>query len=222
MFNLIFLDDMLASMSTNQKTKPIEIQSDPPHIKNSLKIPNDEAVLKKLAEMSSLLLNDEDMTNLDCKTGQIKRNTKSEKSPTTNSNNKQAFLNGRSLKMIENQLADNIIDFEESNRDNLNKFLLSHNIKDGNLVKTRHIDLRDNQIQNSSTKTMMFKKTNNPVEAFLAMKIENKSTKKPFRFLNETDATTSESSSSDEDDDNNILWIERYRKQKIELLKQKN
>ena len=168
---------------------------------------------------SSLLPNDKDMTNLEVKSGKIKQNIANEKQ--NNSYNTQEFVNFQSVKLIENQLTDNIINFEESNRKNLKKFLISHNIKDGNLVKTRCIDLRDNQIKNSSTKSMIFKREKNPVEAFLQMKIENKSTKKPFRFLNETDATTSESSSSDEED-GNLLWIERYRKQKIELLKHKN
>jgi hypothetical protein len=169
----------------------------------------DEAVLKKLAEMSSSLLkNDEELNHLDLKTGAAISNK-------LKMNN--FCIKNDSINLIENQLNLNTRDSEEMIRNDLKKYLSAHNMKDGNLVETRRIDLRQSQIERKASANNKFT-NNNPVEAFLAMNLNPLSvkSKKPFRFLNEKDQTSSESS-GESDEENNTLWFERYRQQKNAL-----
>ena len=100
---------------------------------------------------------------------------------------------------------------EEALKTELRSFLKAHNIKDGNLIETRRIDLRASQ---NVTKPSSSTSTQSSIERIIAsVNTENK--KETLKYLNESDES-SESSSSDDDNvrSNRELWIERYRKQK--------
>jgi hypothetical protein len=174
--------------------------------------------------MSMQISDDKNLKNLDYKTGAISsksshfyssRNEDGEKSA-----NKEPFQFSSNLKksfsLIENEILHNNLvkspNIDDEITNELNAYLKSHNIKDGNLVETRRIDLRPSQnsalIQPKSfVKNELFNKNyKNGVNS-------NGSTK--MKFLNDCSSSSSSSDSSDEDTDNNkALWIERYRKQK--------
>ena len=122
------------------------------------------------------------------------------------------------LNLIEAQLSQNS---EQARRTELNKFLKDHNIKDGNLVQTRRLDLRSAQIvANKPESVVNSSKSNNPVEAFLAMQlnINSRSTERRFKCLNEASESSSDSDESDEDECQ-LTGIARYRQQKLAAMK---
>ena len=109
-----------------------------------------------------------------------------------------------------------------------NKYLALHNIKDGNLVETRKLDLRPGK--NPVTTSVFKGKTipqekYNPVEKFLKMRIKdgkNVGNQKKIHFLNDTGESSESSDSSDDDDrDSQVFGIEKYRQQK-KLAMEKN
>ncbi len=121
------------------------------------------------------------------------------------------------LNLIEAQLSQNS---EQARRTELNKFLKDHNIKDGNLVQTRRLDLRSAQIVSKPANAVNSIKSNNPVEAFLAMQlnINSRSTERRFKCLNEASESSSDSDESDEDECQ-LTGIARYRQQKLAAMK---
>lgn len=214
-FNKINFDEMIANVEHNDRYKTqssancylrgVGTSSNNQHLK-------DEAVLKKLTEMSSGLMNRErDQFSIDnFKTGGVL--TTSRSNAYTNKNHDLSYersssssasgsiINNSSISLIEHQLG---LNNEES------KFLKSHSIKDGNMVATRKLDLR--QAQTARPKPTQQRQLN-PVEAFLSMKVNKKPTSK-IRFLNDRDTESSESESSD-DEGTKLMGIELYRQQK--------
>jgi len=175
--------------------------------------------------MSMQISDDKNLKNLDYKTGAISsksshfnssRNEDKEKQA-----NKEPFQFSSNLKksfsLIESEILHNNLakspNIDDEITNDLNAYLKSHNIKDGNLVETRRLDLRPSQnpalIQPKSfVKNELFNKNyKNGVNS-------NGPTK--MKFLNDCSSSSSSSDSSDDDTDNNnrSLWIERYRKQK--------
>jgi len=126
------------------------------------------------------------------------------------------------LNLLEAQLTQNA---EQTRRNEMNKFLKDHNIKDGNMVQTRRLDLRGAQsITKPEPKSVNSAKTNNPVEAFLAMKIhdyvnESNTNGKKFKYLNEASESSDSSSEDDEKGDCQLTGIARYRQQKLAAMK---
>ncbi len=116
---------------------------------------------------------------------------------------------------------------KKSNDDKFNKdlesFLKAHNIKDGNLTETRRIDLRASQHQTFPTRPSTMSKIESIFENALKPDRSQKKTeskgnklKTKLKFLNESSSSSSSECSSDEQEDNGY-WIERYRKQKLNL-----
>ena len=136
---------------------------------------NDEKILQKLAEMSMQISEDKNLRDLDYKTGAIssKLNHASSLKKDTKESlaTEQLKLSSnlkKSFSLIENEILHNNlmgnskIDDEITNE--LNAYLKLHNIKDGNLVETRRIDLRSSQNQPLNqakpfTKNELFNKT---------------------------------------------------------------
>lgn len=92
---------------------------------------------------------------------------------------------------------------------------------DGNTIQTRRIDLRDSQLgvnKDSKNKNSLEELVRS---LFGTMNLENKKTsEKKINFLNDKNGELSGTDSSDDDDaERNDLWIERYRKQKLNLNK---
>lgn len=123
-----------------------------------------------------------------------------------------SVINKSSVSLVEEQLS---LNNEEMIKMNLNKFLKAHDIKDGNMVETRKLDLRQAQ-KITKPAQVVKKKQLNPVEAFLSMRVDKKVSSRKIKFLNDRDTTSSESESSDDDDDddNKVMGIELYRQQK--------
>jgi hypothetical protein len=157
---------------------------------------NDEYIMKKLTEMSNQFTN--------------------ENMQQTKSNNweKKQFIKAQ---YDDEFPCEDINKDEEAFKTELRSFLKAHNIKDGNLVETRRIDLRASQ---NLIKPMSSQRAaESSIESLIAsISTENK--KDTFKYLNEPDES-SESSSDDDVDDkyDRELWIERYRKQKEQLKK---
>lgn len=135
--------------------------------------------------------------------------------------------------MLQRQLTANT---QEQMKHDLNKLLDSYNIKDGNLVETRRLDLR--AAQNPTSRQKQRQSTGaatstNPVEAFLSMRIDRPlkpqnadPNKRPkIKFLNDHDSDWTSSSGEDEDEekegdgDRQLFGIELYRQQKMNALK---
>ena len=178
------------------------------------------------------ITNDKDLTNLDFKTGAIstQNNHNTTSNRQINHNNKpilseadQIYLNTNfksSFSLIENELMHNngngkgsLFNIDDEITKDLNSYLKSHNIKDGNLVETRRLDLRpsqnapNDQTRPLSKKDLLNSNYNNSKEP-----VKNK-----LKFLNDNSSSSSSSSSDSSDDDegnDRSLWIERYRKQK--------
>ncbi len=111
---------------------------------------------------------------------------------------------------------------EKFNKD-LESFLKAHKIKDGNMTETRRIDLRASQHQTFTSKPSTISKIESIFENALKPERSQKKAesnghkhKTKLKFLNESSSTSSSESSSDEQEDNGN-WIERYRKQKLNL-----
>lgn len=211
----------------------------------------DENVLKKLAEMSLQISNDTKLSNVDLKTGAVSSSNQSNRLSSTGINNNLQIGQGHSSKsanaddgfnsspfsLILNELEKkdsrrsnthretDLNDEEYAFKNDLNKFLKSYNIKDGNLVETRRIDLRQSQHM-TPRKQHVYSK---PTAESLFQNILNSTEKddeqiiKDFRkgdmkmkYINEQ-SSSDESSSDDDNEADSTLWIERYRKQKLLL-----
>lgn len=158
---------------------------------------NDEIIMKKLSEMSQ----------------QYKNETKRAETSAP-----ARFNMTSALQMIERELGPNYDD-DEQNKE-LQDFLRSHNIRDGNLVKTRRLDLRSEQ-QRPIMKQRIYSKPD--VESFFESMVLKDDAKQwsqamknnKIKFLNDQSGESSSDTESDGDTGRDALWIERYRKQKL-------
>ena len=167
---------------------------------------NDENVLMKLAEMSMTMTNDESLSNIDLKTGAISSTGNNFRNLRKQPISESCFnLMENEIKFGPMKLSSISLISEEENKNELNKYLKSHNIRDGNLVSTRRIDLR--QFQNPQTKTEEKKKTLESLNVAFKDWTKGKTEESSF-------SSSSSESSADEENDSS-LWIERYRKQKF-------
>lgn len=194
----------------------------PNKLPTASRLVNDENVLMKLAQLSQSISKDEELSSLNLQTGAIIP-VKSKSTSTgmnTDDLSTESMLSAFSL--IENEMKNNMqVNYNLSEnviKNDLSSFLKSHKIIDGNLVETRRIDLRPNQQSIEQT----YKQ---PAEVLMQNILDsnddekyfrNKS-KEPIKFLNDSELSSS-SSDSDSDDDRSILWIERYRRQKMNNL----
>ena len=222
-------DKWYTSLTKNQSTL------NPTSISN-----NDENVLKKLAEMSMQISNNSELNNLNLKTGAITsqnssmislRNINSTILDVFTNNTNDRISSTNPFDIIEKELTQNTINKSNDifNQD-LDKFLKSHNIKDGNMIETRRIDLRASQHQDY-TKQDPKNKIKSLFDNIVTQTSHNSSNSKnnninnpKLKFLNETASESSSTSSSDEENESNdskLLWIERYRRQKINLHNEK-
>ncbi len=221
-FNNINFDEILENVNSKSPVSRIRGEEktveDSNHIKNSsTRILNDENVLKKLGELSM---------QYSSKSAQENTNENIKNIALSND-----FMNN-ALKMIENELKvekneqKTELTTDEIMTQELKKFLNSHNIKDGNLVETRRIDLRASQNMPPNTKLRIYSKQNaeslfqdiliNDAKNSL---IETKKKNNKIKFLNDkSGSSSSDSSSSGDEQENNsknsLLWIEQYRKHK--------
>jgi hypothetical protein len=193
---------------------------------------NDENVLKKLAEMSMQISSNSELNNLNSKSG-AKTSFNSSMVSLQNVNstilnaleNNQNSNSNNPFDLIEKQLTQNSINRSNDmfNQD-LDKFLKSHNIKDGNMIETRRIDLRASQHQDY-TKKDPDNKIKSLFDNIITQTNQNNSNTS-LKFLNEATLSSNESSneSSDEESDSNenLLWIERYRRHKMNLHNKNN
>ncbi len=182
------------SIETSEKQtimKPIQRET---YLKSNLSnnTSNDEYIMKKLTEMSNQITN-ENRQHSKMKISDRKQSNKAEyddEFPCKDLNKDEEVL-----------------------KTELRTFLKAHNIRDGNLVETRRIDLRASQ---NITKPMSSISTEPSVGSLIA-RISTENGKEGLKYLNESEES-SESSSDDEDSENGAnnreLWIERYRKQK--------
>jgi hypothetical protein len=209
---------------------------------------NEENIMKKLAEMSMQY----NSTSRSEKADNISSASSSSISSWNNTNGdvlkkqnvpSQPALMTSALQMIERELNSNFNDINTfSNNNNiaaasrdmdinmeLKNLLREHNIRDGNLVETRRLDLRSSQNMPPGTKQRIYSKhtaeslfeniilnDDNDKDNKYAELVRKKGGK--IRFLNEKEAmnTSDESSDSDEVCDSS-MWIERYRKQKLAI-----
>jgi len=216
-------DDLLESVGgkvdANEIDKELGFFSYKPNqLPTASRFVNDENVLMKLAQMSKMISKDEE---LDLKTGAII------------SSNTGGNLTGRISKVTFDLVENELIKSDKKNRielseeiikNDLNNFLKSHNIRDGNLVATRRIDLRPNQNLNRNTNESNKKSAHLLMQNILNTNDDEKYFRnianKPIKFLNEDSDDESSSDSSDDSDETNskTLWIERYRQQKMKNL----
>ena len=187
----------------------------------------------KLAQMSHSISKDENLLNsIDFKTGALLPATNTKSTGTDSMENDLAKQNNN------NNILNNLNLSESLIRDDLNTFLKSHNIRDGNLVATRRIDLRPGQQQQQQEKLVDLNKK--PVDLLMKSILSTNDDEKyfrnianqPLRFLNDSELNESSSSSSSEEDKDeeegeeekdksktkSSLWIERYRAQKMKSL----
>ena len=183
---------------------------------------NDENILQKLAEMSMNISEDNNLRNLNYKTGAISNNNAIQNNRiSSNASIEKELLNKeehlllnsnlkKSFGLIENEILNNNIKnnskIEDEITKDLNAYLKSHNIKDGNLIETRRIDLRPSQNSNIEKSKTLSKND-----------LFNKNCKNgvaKLKFLNDCSSTSSSDTSDTDEENNKALWIERYRKQK--------
>jgi hypothetical protein len=179
----------------------------------------DENLLKKLADMSRQI-----------------------SSSSGKNNDKNAAADEDDEKKTEMSLEE----AEKAITRDLNKFLKQHNVKDGNLVETKRIDLRPavaaasaSQTNNNQQQQHIYSKQT--IESIFRNMIikendselfERQKELGTFKYLNENnykggdhdddDDESSSSSESESKDDGgkSCLWIERYRKQKAAAILQ--
>ena len=258
-FNKINIDEVLESVGTKNNSPSNNYHNDGEQHKadknmSSSRMINDENVLKKLAEMSMQFSN---TNNSELKASNSIFSSASSSSFTSSSNNEQAVNNssienqiytqesmpknlyGSSLKIIERELGRNksnnksnegqrIMSEEEMTRD-LQNFLREHNIKDGNLVDTRRLDLRSSQNMVHDAKHKIYSKQNleglferillNDDRKSISKLMEGKNYKN--KFLNDKPGSSSSDSDGIDEENDRTLWIERYRKQKMALANSK-
>lgn len=199
-------------------------------------INNDEAIMKKLADMSMNMSKDCDLSSVDLRTGAIASTSgpsflpfKSVASSKTNGEERTENVTTRA-----NNMAYNVPD-EYAIKSELDEYLKTHYKVDGNSTQTRRIDLRASQNMNTANRVYskprieqlfdklardLFDKGNASLSLAKSADNPNESKKKTngrIKFLNENSSTSSDSSSDSDDLDSttgNDLWIERYRRHK--------
>jgi hypothetical protein len=240
-FNTLNIDDALNTF--NRKNTDEIITSSTKWYASLIKNPtslnsasisnNDENILKKLAEMSMQISNDSELKGLNLKTGTI---TSAEHSMISLRNINSIFLDtltnnsnssSNPFDLIEKELKQKTVDKSNDlfNQD-LENFLKSHNIKDGNMIETRRIDLRASQHQDHSKKDPK-EKLKSLFDNIATQTNQNKNDNKNMKFINQASSSSDESnntSDSDEENESNekLLWIERYRRQKLNLHNKNN
>ncbi len=235
-----FIDDLLDSVGVEYKNNRNFLNYSPNQSPAQSRFVNDENVLMKLAQMSHSISKDENLLNsIDFKTGALlpttTTTTKNTKSTGTDSMQNDLAKQNNSSNIINNlNLSESLI------REDLNTFLKSHNIRDGNLVATRRIDLRPGQQQQQQQQQKLVDLNKKPVDLLMESILSTNDDEKyfrnianqPLRFLNdselnESSSSSSSSSSSEEDEQEeekdksktkSSLWIERYRAQKMKSL----
>lgn len=199
----------------------------PNKLPTASRLVNDENVLMKLAQMSHSISKDEDLNSLDFRTGALK--------PTTTKSCGTSTDSASPFNLIEKELNKAYSLSEQLIKNDLKNFLKEHNIRDGNLVATRRIDLRPGQQTNNNindNNNINNNKSNRPqltekqkaadmlMQRILNTKDDEKffrnRSKGPLKFINDSDLSSSSSDSeSDDAYDSKSLWIERYRRQKM-------
>jgi hypothetical protein len=205
---------------------------------------DEENIMQKLTEMSMQY----NSTNRNAVTetlssassssiSSVNKNDSSKKRPSASG---QSVFLSSALKMIEHELNSNINDeheFAKKNTDStekalnaeLKKMQREHNIRDGNLVETRHLDLRSCQNKPPDSKQRIYSK-HTAESLFENIMLNDDRDEKiiefmrkngnKIRFLNEREAASSSEDNSDSDGENeSSMWIERYRKQKLATVK---
>ena len=183
--------------------------------------------------MSMQITNDKNLTNLDFKTGAVSQNANRNNltnheaggdKPKPLSAADQAYLSNlkSSFNLIENELINNnnkasgksALDIDDAITKDLNSYLKLHNIKDGNLVETRRLDLRASQ--NAPITQVKSVTKNDLLNANYKNLKDSHKLKNGITFLNDLSSESSSSSDSSDNDEENdkALWIERYRRQK--------
>lgn len=108
----------------------------------------------------------------------------------------------------------------------LKSYLKLHNIRDGNLVETKRIDLRASQNMEPNTSKRVHSK---PKAEQLFAEILKENSVYPnfpkgekFEFINNSVTSSSESDDENDQTDCNTLWFERYRQHRLLNLAKKN
>jgi hypothetical protein len=205
---------------------------------------NEENLMKKLAEMSMQYNKNGNNENLSSASSSSMSSSNNANELTKKTGKDQSIFLGSAFKMIERELATSMTadkpdvsrhngnnrdqpSTEDEMRAELKNFLREHNIKDGNLMDTRRLDLRASQNMASNTKQRVYSK--HTAESLFEHIILNddkddkwvemmRKSNSKVKFLNETAESSSEEKSDEEDNDSS-LWIERYRKQKLAISK---
>ena len=196
---------------------------------NASRSHDDENILKKLAEMSMQISNDSNLSNLDFKTGAVSKHSPNKSNHhEIKFNNEPSRIKKSAFELMEAELFPSMSrneNLDDLITKDLNAYLKAHNIKDGNLVETRRIDLRQSQnmapvnkkVYSKTLADTLFENILNNDECNDWDKVLKDSKNNKLKFLNEN-SSDSESSDNTDSEDNGVdraLWIERYRKQKL-------